>query len=173
MMKKALSFLVILLFPLIYSCDKIDDITSFPIDTQTEYYIFLNISESDPTSINEPVYVMVDDPDILDNLGKIDEWKINKITYQVQYYVGSPDILFNGTLSLGSANISVSNLNLNDMYVNTTVSTLNLTDQQLNDLVNDLRSDGSVEGSLSGDVSGQPVQAQIIMTFDMQVRVKK
>lgn len=170
-MKKSLIITAILLLPILNSC--LDDLTTFPVDGRTIYYLYLNINETDPLSINEPIYVMVDEPDILDNLAKIDDWKINEITYMVVLYIGSPDIVFNGTLTLGSVSMAVSNLNLNDMYVNGTNSTLTLTDQQLKTLASDFRSDGTIEGSISGDVSGKPLQAQIEMIFDMEVKVKK
>jgi len=68
MIKKALTIVIILLLPVIYSCDKLDELRSFDINTQIGYVLSFTIFEEDPWSINESFFITISDQDILDKL---------------------------------------------------------------------------------------------------------
>lgn len=172
MKKLILTIVVALLIPLIYSCDKLDSLREFDINTQTEYVLYFTIFEEDPQTINEDFFITINDQDILDNLDNIEEWKVNKVTYQVVTYDGMPDIILNGTFSLGSANVSISNANLYNLFINGTESTLDLTDDELVALANDLKSIFTLYGNINGSVSDKPVYFNLQLKFDVTARAK-
>ena len=89
-------------------------------------------------------------------------------------YSGPPegDVLLSGTFKLGSINILLDKVNLNQMYNNQTIATLDLTDQELVDLAKMLESNKSVSGSLAGEVTDKPVYFIIYVEFDLTLRVE-
>lgn len=176
MKKVLLPFAIIIFFPLIYSCDKIDELRSFDINTDLGVEYSFYITEQDPSTINDVYVIFINDQDILDNLSKIDQWKVNKVTYQVTEYDGASDIVLNGTLYFGSVDVSVSNLNLLDMYTSGTETTLPVSDQDLVTLANEIKATGATNGvnvSITGEVSGKPVWFNIYLKVYLTVRVKE
>jgi hypothetical protein len=175
MKKLLLSSVIILLFPLIYSCDKINELRSFDVNTDLGYEYSFYIGEQDPTTINDVFVVFINDQDILDNLSNIEEWKVDKITYQVTVYDGAPDIVLSGTLVFGSIDVDVSNINLFNLYTSGTETSFNISDQDLVNLANDIKNNASttgITGSISGNVSGQPVWFNVYVKVYVTVRVK-
>jgi len=172
MIKKILAIILILLFPMIYSCDKIDDLKSFNVDALAGIPFYFEVNENDPLTINEGFSIFLDDPDIQDNLDKIDKYTIRKITYQVTYYGGMNDVILNGNFNLGSSvSIPVANVNLNTLFVSGTVNELNLSDQDLSNLANELKSIGFLTGTISGSVSDKPLYCEILLEMDVTAKV--
>jgi len=174
MIKKALSFTIIFLFTLIYSCEQIEELRTWDLNTEAAKDFEVFITEEDPLAIDETFTISLDDPDVQENINKIDEWKVNKVTYQIWTYTGPPegDVMLSGTLELGPVDVSLSNVNLNQLFMQQTVEELDLTDQELVNLANALRSTKSITGSLVGEVSDKPVYFIIYVKFDLTLRVK-
>jgi len=57
---------IFVLFPILYSCDKIDELRSFDINTDLGYEYAFIITEQDPSTINDVFVVFINDQDILD-----------------------------------------------------------------------------------------------------------
>ena len=174
MKKLLLPLAVILLFPLIYSCDELTN-PSFDIDTDLGYEYSFYITEQDASTINDEFIVFINDQDVLDNLSNIEEWKVDKVTYQVTVYDGAPDIVLNGTLIFGSIDVSVSNLNLLNAYTSGTEATLPVSDQDLVNLANEIKANAATSGiigSITGNVSGKPVWFSVYVKMYLTARVK-
>lgn len=171
-MKKALILLVIILFPLIYSCDKIDELKAFHVDSVSGIPFYFEVNENDPLTIDEGFSIFLDDPDIQDNLDKIDQYTINKITYTITYYQGINDIILNGSLNIGSSvSIPVTNANLNTLFTSATVTELNLSDQDLNNLAKELKSNSYLTGKITGSVSDKPLYCEVYIELNITAKV--
>jgi hypothetical protein len=75
----------------------------------------------------------------------------------------------------GSIDVSISNVNLLNMYTNGSEETLNISDQDLVNLANDIKNFAAttgVTGSISGNVSGQPVWFSVYMRIYVTARAK-
>jgi hypothetical protein len=176
MIKIALPLAIILFFPFIYSCDKIDELRTWDLDTETGIDFEVNITESDPTTFSTTFSIsLASNPDIVDYIDQIEEYKINKVTYQIWSYSSSVanDVLFSGTLKLGSINIFLDKVNLQQMYLMGTTATLDITDQELVELAKTLKSNQSVSGSLAGEVTDKPVYFFVYVEFDLTLRIKE
>ena len=160
---------------ILVSCDKIDELNSWDLDTETGIDFEVDITENDPNTFSTTFTVsLANNPDITDYIDKIDDYKVNKVTYQIWTY-SSPvpnDVLLTGSLKLGSINIFLDKVNLQQMYLMGSIATLDLTDQQLFDLAELLKSSKEVSGSLAGEVTGKPVNFLIYVEFDLTLRVK-
>ncbi len=174
MIKKALPFVIILLFPIIYSCDQLEELTGWDLNTEAAKDFIVNITEEDNLSIDESFTISIDDPEVQENINKIDEWKVNKVSYQIWSYTGpiEGDVLLSGTLDLGPVDVSLSNVNLNQMFMSQTVAELDLTDQELVNLANALRSTKSITGTLIGNVTDKPVYFIIYVKLDLTLRIQ-
>jgi hypothetical protein len=160
MKKNALLILILPFSALINSCDTINP--DIDIDTDLGYEYYFSITEQDPSTIHDEFIVFINDQDILDNLENIKKWKVNKITYQITsyFYEGTPDVTLSGTLTFGSVDVSVSNVNLLDLYVSAEEVALNVSDQDLSTLANEIKATAATSGiigSISGEISGKPV----------------
>lgn len=178
-MKKLIQPLVIFVFfPVLYSCDKIDELRSFDINTDLGYEYAFIITEQDPSTINDVFVVFINDQDILDNLSKIEEWKVNKLTYQITnyFYEGASDVILNGTLTFGSVDVNVTNVNLLNLYVSGEEVTLDVTDQDLVNLANEIKATAAttgITGSITGEVSGKPVWFNVFVKMYLTAKVKE
>ena len=171
-MKKALTVLVILLLSVIYSCDKIDDLKSFNVDALSGIPFYFEVNENDPLSINEGFSIFLDDPDIQDNLDKIDKYTVKKITYMITYYNGMNDVILNGSFNVGSSvSIPITNANLNTLFTSATVTELNLSDKDLTNLANELKSGGYLTGNITGNVSDKPIYCEVYLEMDVTAKV--
>lgn len=171
-MKKALIFLVILSFPWIYSCDKIDELKAFHVDSVSGIPFYFEVNENDPLTIDEGFSIFLDDPDIQDNLDKIDAYTINAITYTITYYGGMENIVLNGSINIGSSvSIPVTDANLNELFISSAVTELNLSDQDLRNLANELKSNTYLTGKITGNVSDKPLYCEVYIELDITAKV--
>jgi len=92
-----------LLFLLFYSCDQINDLREFEINTDTGLPINININENDPDLIGGSFTILLNQHDIQENIYKIEEYQINQVTYQITAYDETPDILVSGNIIVGSS----------------------------------------------------------------------
>jgi hypothetical protein len=175
MIKNALPLAILLFFPFFFSCDKVDELTTWNLDAEAGIDFDVDITENDPTAISTSFTIsLADNPDIADYINKIKEYKVNKVTYQIWSYSSSVanDVLLTGTLKLGAINIFLDKVNLQEMYMMGTTVTLDLTDQELAELGKTLGSNKSVSGSLAGEVTDKPVYFLIYVEFDLTLRVE-
>jgi len=175
MFNKALPLVILLFFSFFFACDKIEELTSWDLNTEAGIDFDVDITENDPTTFSTSFSLsLTDNPDISDYINKIKEYKVNKVTYQIMSY-SSPvanDVLLTGTLKLGTINIFLDKVNLQEMYMMGNTATLDLTDQELVDLAKTLESNKSVSGSLAGEVTDRPVYFLIYVEFDLTLRIE-
>lgn len=166
----------ILFLSFLFSCDKIEELTTMDLDTEAGIDFEVNIAESDPVIFSTTFSIsLAGNPDLQDYIDLIREYTINKVTYQIWNYSSSVenDVLFSGSLKLGSINILLDKVNLQQMYLMGTTTTLDLSDQELKELAKALESNQAVSGSLAGEVTDKPVYFLIYVEFDLTLQVEK
>lgn len=173
-MKIAPSLMLLFIFPTFISCEKTDELTSKDLDTRAGVEIGVDITENDPNTFSTSfLFSLGDYSEISAYLNRIQEYQVNSVTYQIQTY-DSPvinDVLFTGTLKLGTINIFLDKVNLQEMYLSGTSQTLDLTDQDLINLAKTLESGQTISGSLAGEVTDKPVNFLVYLEFDLTLRV--
>lgn len=173
-MKINLSLMMLIAVPFLFSCEKTDELTSRDLETAAGADFEVNIAENDPNTFSTFILFSLGDyPDISDYLNRIQEYQVNRVSYEIRAFDSqvANDVLFSGTLKLGAINIFLDKVNLRAMYQAGAAQTLDLTDQDLKDLAKTLESGQSISGSLAGEVTGKPVNFLVYVEFDLTLRV--
>jgi hypothetical protein len=174
MKKIVFPLILILTFPFFFSCDELEDLASFDLNTQSGIDREVTISENDPLTFSTSFTVsLANNPDIQDYIDKIQEYRINKVTYQIRSFSAPTenDVLLSGVFKVGSVEVDLEKVNLTQMHLNGTIATLDLTDQELIEMAKSLESGQSISGSLAGEVTSKPVYFQVYIEFDLSLRV--
>jgi len=175
MLKISLSLLLILAFPFFFSCDELEELTTFDLNTKSGIDREVTISENDPLTFSTTFTLsMASNPDIQDYITKIKEYKVNKVTYQIRSFSGPSEenVLLSGVLKFGTVDVDLDKVNLTQMYLMGTTANLDLTDPELVNLAKALESTKSITGSLAGEVTDKPVYFIVYFEFDLTLRVE-
>ncbi|MDN5200271.1 hypothetical protein QQ008_02840 [Fulvivirgaceae bacterium BMA10] len=169
------SFLTISLFNT-SSCSLIDDAKTIDFDVTLEKDFFINASEEGGNTYEDSqVLDASTNPDIRDNLSKIEKYAINKIEYSIGDYVGSATTQFSGSIQFSDQNSSQGQFtaSLNGVNLNAAVAagqqTLPVSDSDLAELEKILKNSNSIKIFMVGSFTEIPVSFTLNIKLSVNV----
>ena len=176
-MKKITTFFALTSLAFAFNaCDAVDELTKIDVDTTITEDLVITIAEGE-TTFSESAFISIDDDDVQDNLDKIEDLQITKLTYEIVSVTGTADVIASGSFTAQSSTYP--------WFQATDGTTVNLTtaanagtvyeievDQSLVDAFEaDLKSGATATLSASGTVSAAPVTFTVRVTADVKVTV--
>lgn len=157
-------------------CDLLEDAKSIDFDVTLQDDFLVNASEEDGTAYTQELILdATADPDIRDNLSKIENYSINKIEYSISGYSGSPENLFSGSIQFsnltsgsGQFSASLNNINLSAAS-NAGSQTLPLSDNDLRELESILKNANGLKVFLNGNFTEVPVSFSLNIKLSVKV----
>ena len=129
-----------------------------------------NITYNDVRIINAE-----DNSDIRDNVDKVKNWSVEKLSYQIQNYQGSASTTFSGSLGFSKASasspaisVSVSGLNLSSLN-NGAKQDVGLTASNFATIASWLDSDHKVKVYMQGVLSQGPVSFDLVVYAKIKI----
>jgi len=167
---------LVLLLPSQMGCDLIDKIKgleTFDVDVTVSDYITVDLGENDDTKVFEQVTINPKThPDLVDYINDISSMElVEAYVTTTQWFNGSQDITFTGTVSLGPVGESYTDIRPAD-YLGGAIMYLNLDQSDLDDINADLNADKEIVAKVDGFVSAVPVSFELKITVVMVVEVE-
>lgn len=154
------------------SCDLIDDLTEFDVDTVMSVPADIVVDQDDDLEYIDAFNLVFTDPDIQDNLDNIKNYTINSVKYGVISYSGDESILVSGNVQIGaSASVILNNVSLYDLWVTGQTVDSGLTNDQLQSLASELSIANSLAGTISIILTDKPMFATIEVLVDVTATV--
>jgi len=176
-MKKIITFFALTLFAFAFNaCDAIDELTEIEVDTTITEDLTITVAEGE-TTFSESVSISIDDEDVQDNLDKIENLQIEKLTYQIISVSGTEDVIASGSFTAASSTYpwfstgDSASVNLTTAAADGTVYEIEVNQTFVDAFEADLRSGATATLSASGTVSDAPVTFVVRITADVKVTV--
>ena len=167
-MKKLSYFLFGALF-IIAGCDLFEDLGTVNLSTTFSHSENFSISQDDPSEISQDFTVnATTDNEINRYREKIKSYTVKRVAIQILNYVGEEGITISGTIELGNASVTISNLDLSELFQSGAEYELDLDENDLLVVAAALEAGNEVTGSISGTVSGKPVDFTIKFIFEVE-----
>jgi hypothetical protein len=168
-MKNLIKFFAVLLLVFGYtSCDELDKLTEFDIDTTLTGVIPVDVDGGENLVLNSSVRINIADggQDIVDNLNKIEKVKINSLTYKVMNFSGDDAgvmtvELFADAVKLGEHTAVTVSSEVGVVYTINDTTTLNA-------IASKLKSGFDVVFKVEGTATSNP---ELGMMFDVEIKV--
>lgn len=169
----ALNLILILSFP---ACDLLEDAKSIDFDIALQEDFLIDADEGDGTNFSQQLVLdATSDPDIRDNLSKIENYSIEKITYSISGYSGGPENFFSGSIqfsdlnsSSGQFSASLENINLS-AAAGAGERTLPLSDNDLRELESILKNANGLKVFMFGNFTEVPVSFVLNLRLSAKV----
>jgi hypothetical protein len=145
---------------------------------EVEAYFAVNESNAGSNISYNEVKVLnaTDEEDIRDNLDKVKDWTVEKVTYAIKNYQGDPSTTFSGTLGFSEASgtspsisTSVSGLNLSSLS-NGPRQALGLSGNDLATMASWLDSDPKIKVYLKGNLSQGPIYFDLVVYANLKIK---
>lgn len=145
---------------------------------EAEAWFTINESkeESNITYNDEMLLDAAEEDDIADNLDKIKDWTVEKVSYAVKNYQGDPAATFSGSMGFSKASgiaptitVSVSGLNLNSLNDGPR-QTLSLTANELATMASWLEDDPKIKVYIQGVLSQGPIFFDLVVYANVKVK---
>ena len=176
-MKTLKTFFALISFALIFnSCDAVDDLTEIDVDTTITQDLIITVAEGQ-TTFSQSASISIDDEDVQDNLDKIEDLQITKLTYEVISVSGTENVIASGSFTASSSTypwFSAENnasVNLTTAAAAGTIYEIEVSQDLVDAFEADLKSGATATLSASGTVSAAPVTFTIRVTADVKVTV--
>ena len=160
------------------SCDKLDEITSLALPTTLENPVTLSISETDTNLFMEEFLVDISsDQDIKDNLSKISDVNLQKISFKVTSFTGDPVTIATGDVQffddLGNIGdpILIEPFNFKQMVDDATEVEIPVSNELKSTLEERLMSNNSFAMKIYGMVSTKPIEANMVILVKLEAKV--
>ncbi|WP_336092361.1 hypothetical protein [Leeuwenhoekiella sp. CH_XMU1409-2] len=150
--------------------------TEFDADETIIKDLTITVAEGE-TTFSESVSISIDNEDVQDNLDKIENVQIEKLTYQIISVSGTEDVIASGSFSAASSSFpwfSYSDgdtVNLTAAAAAGTVYEIEVDQTFVDAFEADLRNGATATLSASGTVSDAPVTFVVRITADVKVTV--
>lgn len=153
------------------------------IEAEVKGTFFVNES-TEGVNIPYSEFIVIDatdDSDIRDNLDKIKDWSVQKISYSLNGFSGDPSTVFSGAMQLRSAgttsgitsvSASVQNLNLADLSSSGAKNELNLSATDLATIAGWFDADERIEVFMQGTLSQAPTSFNLVVYIELKVKAK-
>ena len=158
----------------ITSCDKADELTK--LDFKNDFSTTINVditedSDGEPQNWDETsstinlASIEEIQADLIDNV------RINALKFEIDNFVGEDNsVVSEASISFGTTEISVSNINLQEYDANNTVSSIG-TAAELNAIATALKTTPEIIARAKGTISSTPVKFDVIITLDVTTTV--
>jgi predicted transcriptional regulator len=159
-----------LIFISMISCSELDKLTEF--DITKNFSTSINVSASEANSFSESTIIDISsNEEIKKNLDLIQNITINSLTFKIDDFSGADNtIVTQASISIGSFNISISDINLKQSLDDSTVYEIS-NSTELNAIATLLKNSHSVTIVLSGEVSNIPTNFKVTLNLDTTVTV--
>ncbi|HOO08527.1 MAG TPA: hypothetical protein PKW06_01145 [Cyclobacteriaceae bacterium] len=148
--------------------DKADDI-SF----STEFKESFNVEDGNGSYAKTITLDATTDPEVAKYKEKIQKIALNKVTYMVSNYVGSPDATFSGDVLFGLngklGTVGISGLNLADASGSGAEMELDLSQDEVNAVAAQLKGDKAVDVTMAGEFTNGPVNFTVTVKINAKV----
>lgn len=153
------------------------------IEAEVDGTFFVNESDQGE-DIQYSDFILINatqDSDISDNLDKIKEWSVKKISYSLSGFDGDASTTFSGSVSIKALNpssgttsvsASVSNINLQDLSSSGEKVALSLSQTELATIAGWFDSDERVEIYAQGTLSKAPTSFNLTIYIELVVKAK-
>jgi hypothetical protein len=156
----------------IMCCDEIDELTKFDVDTVASTFVDISVGANDDLLYSENYTIFLDDPDIVDNIERIEDYEIKSIKYRVVSYDGVENITAIGNLFVGSSvDIQFNNVNLYQLWLDGTEVDTGVTSGDLNNLAAELKTNGLITGLLTVELTDRPLFCTIEVLVEITATV--
>ncbi len=158
------------------SCDAVDELTEIDVDTTITKDLVITVAEGE-TTFSESTTISIDDEDVQDNLDRIEDLQIEKLTYQIVSVSGTENVVASGSFTASSSTypwFSAGNntsVNLTTAADAGTVYEIEVNQALVDAFEADLRGGATATLSASGTVSDAPVTFTVRITADVKVTV--
>ncbi|RXG14336.1 hypothetical protein DSM03_101454 [Leeuwenhoekiella aestuarii] len=176
-MKKFTTFFALTIFAFAFnSCDAVDELTEIDVDTTITKDLVISVAEGE-TTFSESASISIDDEQVQDNLDKIEDLQITKLTYQILSVSGTEDVIASGSFTAASSTYpwfsagDSASVNLTTAAADGTVYEIEVNQTLVDAFEADLRSGATATLSASGTVSDAPVSFTVRITADVKVTV--
>ena len=140
------------------SCDAVDELTEIDVDTTITKDLVITVADG-KTTFSESASISIDNEQVQDNLDRIEDLQITKLTYKILSVSGTEDVIASGSFTAASSTYpwfsagDSASVNLTTAAADGTVYEIEV-DQALVDAFEaDLRSGATATLSASGTVS--------------------
>ncbi len=167
----AVSFLVALLLS---GCSLLEG--DFSGEVHTTFFINENSTDSNITYSDVTTLDAKDDKDIRDNIDKVKNWAVEKISYQIKNYQGPSDATFSGTIGFSPASsasptitTSASGLNLSSLN-NGPKQTVGLSTADFAKMASWFEKDQKIKVYMQGVLSQGPVSFDLVLYAKIKIK---
>ncbi|MDP5044566.1 MAG: hypothetical protein NWQ06_06270 [Leeuwenhoekiella sp.] len=175
-MKTIKTFFALFIFAATFtSCDAVDELINIDVDTTITEDIVITVSEGE--TFSETTTISIDDQDVRDNLDKLDDLQITKLTYQIVSVSGTENVVATGMFTASSSTYpwfeasDSDSVNLTEAAAAGTIYNIDVNQSLVDAFEADLKSGATATLSASGTVSDAPVTFTVRVTADVKVTI--
>ncbi|WP_028377262.1 hypothetical protein [Leeuwenhoekiella sp. MAR_2009_132] len=176
-MKTIKTFFALFIFAATFtSCDAVDDLVKIDVPTTFTKDLVITVSEGE-TSFSETAAISIDNDEVQDNLDKIDNIEITKLTYQIVSVSGTENVVATGMFTASSSSYpwfeasDSDSVNLTEAAAAGTIYNIDVNQSLVDAFEADLKSGATATLSASGTVSDAPVTFTVRVTADVKVTI--
>lgn len=151
------------------SCEKLDELTEIDVnDTITQT---VTVSVSGGTTFSESMTISVADPDVQDNIDKIQSVTVERLTYEITDVTGTEGVILNGAFKVNGGTLALTSIDLSASDNANTVTDITAQANLVQALASSIKNNATATLALDGSVSAEPVSFKIKIVADVKVTV--
>lgn len=153
---------------LLFSCDKLDELTEFNITQDFNTIINVNVTEDSEGATQSwsksSIISLASNDQVQQNIDLVQDVRINSLTFKIVDFTGIEGaIATEASLSFGDTVIEVADIVLDD---NTSTYTIG-SSSELNAIANDLKNATEITTTASGTVTSSPIRFDVFISLDV------
>lgn len=179
-MKKLSIFSLVLIPVVLLSCDFLDKFDHFSAGNTFEQSFSVTVDENDPSFSGSVEFAATDDETINENIDKISDYKLDKLSFTIDSYNGPSNSAGNGQFTFASLGttlgspIVVSNVNFSELAASGVELEVPLTDEIVLAVRNAYLNNQTITIEASGEITNltEPATFDFTVLMSIEARVE-